>query len=256
MIIAFVPCRIKSSRLPGKALQQIHGKASIERCLINALSIPGIDKVVLATSDSYEDEILMQFNLDGRVEVVQGDEEDVLKRFLPVIERDMPEHIIRITGDCPLVSPELGELLIESHLKENADVTYTSSKVALGISFEVIKTSAVKKLIQFFPVTKYSEYLIYYFINNPTLFKINNFQSPEHFIQNWRLTLDEENDLLLLNRIYSYLNVNEEHVTFKQVEQFFEKFPDAATLNIKNEIKYRDNLELVQLLKKQTTLYS
>jgi spore coat polysaccharide biosynthesis protein SpsF (cytidylyltransferase family) len=256
MIIAFVPCRLNSTRLPNKAIQDVHGISAIERCLINTMSIPGIDKVVLATSTNKEDDQLLDFNLDGKIEVTRGSEDDVLERFMPAIHKYRPDQIIRVTGDCPLVSPELGELSIKKHLESKSDLTYTNSKIALGIGLEVYKTEAVLRLKEIQKKTNYSEYLIYYFTNNRHLFSVNEFEAPDNFIKPWRLTLDEQNDLELLRLIYTTLEKGKEPVSFKEVESFFQLFPLAALTNICNEVKYRDNQELMELLKSVTTIKS
>lgn len=253
MIIAFVPCRLQSSRLPFKAIQNIHNISAIERCLTNTLAIPGIDKVVLATSTNKEDNVLENYNLNGKIEVIRGSENDVLERFMPIIYRDRPDHIVRVTGDCPLVSPELGEITIKKHIEQGSDATFTLSKVALGIACEIYKTKAILKLKEIRPKTDHSEYLIYYFLNNPVFFNLNIFDAPINFIKPWRLTLDEENDLELLNFIFKTLDVGNRPVTFKEIELFFKKNPDALNINKNNVVKYRDDKELIDFLKKATT---
>jgi spore coat polysaccharide biosynthesis protein SpsF len=254
MIIAFVPCRLKSTRLPNKAIQDIFGMPAIERCLINTIAIPGIDKVVLATSTNKEDDKLLDYNLNGKVEVVRGSEDDVLERFMPIIHRDNPDHIVRVTGDCPLVSTELGELTIKKHIESSFDATFTLSKVALGTACEIYKTEAILRLKKILNRTNHSEYLIYYFSNNPAIFSLNVFDAPVQFIKPWRLTLDEKNDLDLLNLIYKTLDVKSRPVRFSEVIGFFEKYPEAAKINHNNVVKYRDNKELVDYLKKMTTI--
>ena len=254
MIIAFVPCRLQSSRFPNKAIQDIYGIPAIERCLINTIAIPGVDKVVLATSTNKIDDPLLEYNLKDNVEVIRGSEEDVLERFMPTIEKYNPEHIIRVTGDCPLVSTELGAITIQKHLESGCDVTYTNSKVALGTACEIYKTEAIKKLKRIIPITNHSEYLIYYFSNNPKYFSLNTFKAPDKYIQTWRLTLDESNDLDLLNLIYKTLDIGPRHVSFDEVIKFFEELPEATQINIGNIVKYRDNKKLVEYLKQVTTI--
>ncbi len=227
--------------------------ASIERCLINAMAIPGIDKVILATSTSKEDDILEKYTLGGQVEIARGSENDVLSRFLPSVYKYQPEHIVRITGDCPLVSAELGSCLIQSHNELNADATFTLSKTALGISLEVYKTDAVIRLRNLFPQTMHSEYLIFYFLNNPELFRLNIIEAPTHFIKPWRLTLDETNDLELLNFIYETLQVGNRPLQFNELESFFEMYPEASEININNVVKYKQDQNLIKYLKKVTT---
>lgn len=253
MIIAFVPCRLKSTRLPNKAVKEIYGMAAIERCLLNAGAVEKVDKVVIATSVNPEDDALEQFADGGKISVVRGSEEDVLSRFLPAIDEYKPEHIMRITGDCPLVSYELANMIVASHLETGADASFTRSPVALGLTSEIYKTTAVHKLREVFPSTNYSEYLIYYFQNNPHLFQLNVVPAPEKFIRNWRLTLDEESDLELFNLLYRTLNVGRRAVSFDEVIRFFEAHPEAASINKGIEVKYRDNQKLVEHLKNVTT---
>jgi len=251
--IAFVPCRLKSTRLPNKAIQDIYGLSAIERCLINTKAIPGIRKVLIATTTNKEDDILERYNLNGSIEVLRGPENDVLERIIPALNKYKPDNVLRVTGDCPLVSPELSDLLIKKHISNDVDLTYTSSKVALGISCEVYKTEALIRLRGLSPKTNYSEYLVYYFLNNPNYFSINDVPSPTKFEKPWRLTLDENNDLDLLKMIYQYLDAGERPIHFAEVIEFFNLFPDAAKININNTVKYRDDLKLIEFLRKETT---
>jgi len=253
MIIAYIPCRLQSSRLPQKAIKLIHGVAAIERCMINALAVPGIDKVILATSTNKEDDILEEYNLNGEIEVVRGLEDDVLSRFIPSITKYMPDHIIRITGDCPCVSPELGGMLIESHIDNGSDATFTLSKIALGISLEVYTTEAIFKLRELFPETNQSEYLIYYFLNNPDHFNLNIVEAPSKFIRPWRLTVDEDNDMELFNLIYETLDITTRPVSFAEITAFFKENPKAFELNNTNVVKYKQDQKLIDFLKTATT---
>lgn len=253
MILTFVPARLKSSRLPEKAIQKINGIASLERCLINASSISESSKIVLAISASTEDNELLSCNLDGKIDVIRGPEEDVLERIMPLIKRDMPDHIIRVTGDCPLVSKEIAHEIIDSHFKTSADVSYTTSPVPLGLAIEIYRTSAILKLKECIPITDYSEYLIYYFTNNREYFHVNNVRISEKFCRPWRLTLDEENDLILLNQIYSFLNVGYRAVNFDELVRFFSSHPKIEEINFSNFVKYRDDRNLIAQLKKATT---
>jgi spore coat polysaccharide biosynthesis protein SpsF (cytidylyltransferase family) len=253
MILAFVPCRLKSSRYPNKGIASIYGKRSIERSLMNVAAIPGIDKVILVTSSSEFDDALEECNLDGSVDVYRGSEEDVLERVIPALDKYKPKYLIRATGDCPLVSAELASILIEEHILSGADMTYTPSKVALGISCEVYTTSSIYKLRDLFPQTLYSEYLIYYFTNNPNIFKINAVEAPEKFIRPWRLTFDEPADLILLNLLFKSFDAKERTLSFDEVTHFFESNPSAAEINSGIVVKYRDNADLISFLKEATT---
>ena len=103
-VITVIPCRTKSTRLPQKALLPIHGISSIERCLLQTLAIERSMKSVLATSSHPSDTVLAQHTLGDRVDFVQGSEDDVLERLFLAIEHHEAQVIIRVTGDCPVVS--------------------------------------------------------------------------------------------------------------------------------------------------------
>lgn len=157
-----VICRLKSTRLPKKALLPIYGIPSIERCLYNCLAIPNVDDVVLATSFLPEDDMLENFSLDGKVKILRGDPENVAKRMLDAAEMTKADIIIRITGDCPAVSPEIISYLIEQHLKKEADYTQENSS-AIGTSGNIITVEALRRLINQPKPLTHTEYLSFYF---------------------------------------------------------------------------------------------
>lgn len=256
MILAFVPVRLKSSRLPNKAISDIYGVPAIERCLINALSISNVDKVILATSDTIEDDVLMKYNLGGQVEVVRGPENDVLERIMPSLDKYRPDHVLRITGDSPVVSYELSEELINFHIEKNSDATYINPNVAHGIAADIYKKEALLKLKKLQPVTSFSEYLIYYFTNNPNIFAVNEFNPPQKFIQDWRVTLDNKKDSELINLIFKHHKISNRAIQFEEILSFFNKYPNAKQINLNTEIKYRSNKEVVDSLKSNTTIKS
>jgi spore coat polysaccharide biosynthesis protein SpsF (cytidylyltransferase family) len=253
MIIAFIPCRLKSNRLPNKGLLEINGVPSIKRTINNALHIKGVDKVILATSTDIEDDPLEIF-ASNSVEVVRGSADDVLARFIPSILKYKPEHILRITGDCPVVSYEMSSELIESHTVSGADITYPSDGIAIGLGCEVYKSEAILKLLTYFESTMYSEYLIYYFTNNPDFFSINKIEVQSKYSKDWRLTLDEFNDLELLNDIFKYHSIYDFPISFAQIESYFETFPEKVSINKNNFVKYKQDHHLIKVLKENTTI--
>lgn len=252
-VCVFVPCRLRSSRFDNKGIADLFGMTAIERTLQNAFGIPGVTEVVLLTSDAPSDDPLLDCTLGGKVRVLRGPEEDVLERLMPRLREDPSGLFLRVTGDCPLVSTELAGLLIEEHLKDRPDLTYTPSKTALGIACEVYNGESLLALRRYFPTTPHSEYLIYYFTNNRGIFRVKEVEAPARFIRPWRLTLDERNDLELLRMIYTHHGAKDRALRFEEVEEFFRIHPEAAELNRHNPVKYRDDRSLVDFLKEATT---
>jgi spore coat polysaccharide biosynthesis protein SpsF (cytidylyltransferase family) len=252
-LIVVVPCRTKSARLPQKALIPIHGVPGIERCLLNALAIERSSAVVLATSGNPEDDALEQCTVDGRADFVRGSEDDVLQRFFVAVDRHDAQYAIRATGDCPAVSYEMADALIQSHFESGADVTYPVGDYVVGVNCEVYTVAALRRLRELMPHTLHSEYLPYYFRHNPSNFHLNPVELPEFSGRGWRLTVDEQSDLDLFERLYSTLDIGRRPIAWREIVSFFEAHPEAAELNSTNHLRYVHDQDFVSFLQRVTT---
>ena len=80
MILAIVQARMGSTRLPGKVLKEVCGKSLIEILFHRLSRSKKIDKTILATSDSKENDLLAKVVENLGFEVFRGSEADVLDR--------------------------------------------------------------------------------------------------------------------------------------------------------------------------------
>jgi len=251
-----VICRLKSTRLPKKALLPIYEIPSVERCLINCLAVPGVHEVVLATSNLPEDDPLEAFTLNGKVKIVRGDPENVAERMLEAAALTKADIIIRVTGDCPAVSPEVLQYLIDRHMEKGADYTQELSSSA-GISGNIITVEALQRLVQQPKPLTHTEYLSFYFLNNPSLFFINQVSLPDELnYPSWRLTLDEPKDLELFEQIYRNLDVKNEPLYFSRIRDYLSENRHVSKINQDVSTKWIDQTSLVEEINKATTLPS
>ena len=139
-------------------------------CLNNCKKIKNINKVVLATSYLEEDQILVK-KFKKKFNVFQGHPEDVIKRFLGVAKKYNLNTVIRVTADCPFVSPEILNFLIKKHYESGADYT-AAKKFSVGTSGEVYNVEAMKNVMKKLKSAIHSEYMPWYFLNNKNYFKI------------------------------------------------------------------------------------
>lgn len=254
IITLVVICRLKSTRLPQKALLPIYGIPSIERCLLNCLAVPHVDHVLLATSALPQDDPLEQFTMEGRVTVIRGDADNVAKRMVQAANLTNANIVLRVTGDNPAVSPEILSCLINDHLKSGVDFT-SAEQCAIGTDGNVITVEALHRLLQQPRPLTHTEYLSYYFYHNPHLFTVNRtklskeFQYPE-----WRLTLDKAKDLEMFETLYSGLNVQREPLYFSKLRAFLLENPEISNINAGVSVKYLHDPSIVAELKKATVL--
>ena len=252
-IAAIIACRLKSTRLPNKAILKIGKMSSLELCIKNTLKIDNITNVVLATSDNKQDSELSKYTYDDSVIFHQGDAEDVVKRYLDIINELEIDVFIRITGDMPYVSSEIANYLLKSHFEVGADYT-VAKEFSVGTSVEIISTSALKKVKKYFPNAEYSEYMTWYFQNNPENFNLNFVDLPQKWIRDYRLTLDYQEDLDMFNHIEQYFNRNNLDYSIKELYKFLDENIKVSALNSHISLVYKTDKKLIKILNEKTKI--
>ncbi len=248
-----VACRMKSSRLKKKATQLMNGIASVERCLQNCLLMKNVDELVLATSVLEEDSILEKNTLDGKVKFWQGDPDDVIQRYLGACDKYGIDVIVRVTADCPVVSPEIMELLLKNHFEMGADYTAAISS-AVGSSPEIYNVEALRRVIGYLGRADYSEYMTWYMQNNPDIFKVNLVNLPDALNRDYRLTLDYPEDLEMFDKLYSILNEKKYAPTILNVFKVLDEDPSISNINQHLTLSYKTDSELIKKLNEVTRI--
>lgn len=146
VISVVVACRMKSTRLKLKPKLDIDGTPALDRCLENCLRITRAGNVILATSTVEQDDPLASHTLDGRVAFLRGDPEDVMRRYLDAAHAHNIDIIVRVTADNPVISPEIADFLIDSHLRSGADFTRANID-AVGTGAHIINVNAMRKVM-------------------------------------------------------------------------------------------------------------
>ena len=146
-IIAVVPARLSSKRLPGKTLMPIVGIPMIE-LLIQRLSFSKkINQIVIAIPKNEKNKKLNIYLRKNKHQVFQGTEKNVLKRFYKATKLYKADLVVRITGDCPLVDANIVDSLINKLIKNKKDyITNANPKTFPdGLDVEVMTFKAIKK---------------------------------------------------------------------------------------------------------------
>lgn len=253
VIATIIACRLKSTRLPQKALLPIGDLTSVERCIKSCLKFSNVNHTVLATSDLEEDKDLINFTFSKDVIFHQGDPEDVIRRYLGIAEKINIDVIIRVTADMPFVSDEIVGLAIKEHFTSGADYT-VPRKSAVGTAAEIINVSSLKKIKTHFKNANYSEYMTWYFQNNPEHFRLRFFDLPKELIRDYRLTLDYPEDLEMFNKLEAYFSEKMQDIDIRKVFQFLDQNPHISNINAHLTLKYKTDQELIQTLNKVTKI--
>jgi spore coat polysaccharide biosynthesis protein SpsF (cytidylyltransferase family) len=253
VIATIIACRLKSSRLPKKALLPIGGISSVERCIKSCLEFKQVNHTILATSNLDEDAELENYTFRKNVIFHKGDPDDVIRRYLGIAEKLKIDIIIRITADMPFVSHEIVELTLTEHFRSGAD--YTVPRISsVGTSAEIINISALQEVKKHFKSANYSEYMTWYFQNNPEYFRLNFIDLPEELVRDYRLTLDYPEDLEMFNKLQEYFDKNNILFDIRKAFEFLDKNPDISKINSHLTLRYKADPELIATLNKVTKI--
>ena len=139
MILAILQARVSSTRLPGKVLKPLLGRPMLARQIERLHRSRRIDSLVLATSTHSTDDPLERLAAECGVRCYRGSLEDVLDRFYQAAQtsRPLPDHLVRVTGDCPLIDPSIIDELIEFYLKEGGDLV-EKAEAAPRVQFHLV----------------------------------------------------------------------------------------------------------------------
>lgn len=256
-ISALIQVRMKSERLPGKALLKIDGIAVIEHVISNLKLSKYIDDIIICTTKGKEDDLLEEFAKINNISIFRGDVDNVIKRFYDSARKYNTDIIVRIAGDCPIVSCEAADLLIKSHIETGADYTSIEANVTpIGSFPQVISYNALEKLTQYDLDFNLSEYMIYYFTNNPNYFTINIVPAPPAYKHpEFRLTLDYEEDLKMFNRLFMKIREANMKLNLRNILFILNKYPDISHINEHLVEKYKNIYdELMDNIKRATTI--
>jgi spore coat polysaccharide biosynthesis protein SpsF len=114
-VVAIVQARMSSTRLPGKVLRSLAGRSVLHWVLRAATAARELDGVVLATSvDPSDDPVVQEAGAYPGVVVHRGPLDDVLSRFTGALVASDAVGVVRLTADCPLLDPELIDLVVRT----------------------------------------------------------------------------------------------------------------------------------------------
>jgi spore coat polysaccharide biosynthesis protein SpsF len=209
-VVAIIQARMGSTRLPGKVMRLLAGKPMIQRVVERAQRARGIDQVVVATTTLREDDALADFvsrNLPARL--TRGPSEDVLARYHQAAVATDASTVVRITSDCPLLSPQVTARVVEEFHREKCD--YASNAIVRtyprGLDTEVTTRAALDQAHREATDPAHREHVTLYIVERPKLFRHHHVVDSENH-SDLRWTVDTEDDFRLVAKIYDHFGAD------------------------------------------------
>lgn len=233
MTLGIVQARVSSSRLPGKVLKTICGKPILALEIERIARSKRIDKLVVAASQEQEDGAIAKLCQEIGVVCFRGSLNDVLDRFYQAALQYTPDHIVRLTGDCPLIDSEVIDATIDFCLKGEYDYAancrppYTFPD---GFDTEVFRFSALEIAWKEATLPSQREHVMPFIRKYPERFKIGHYANKVN-LSHLRWTVDTAKDFELITRIYEALYPKNPAFATEDILKLLEDHPHWLEIN-------------------------
>lgn len=232
--VAIIEARMTSTRLPGKILMPVLGKPLLELLVERLKRASSLDQIIVATTTNATDDIVEDLTKKLGIGCFRGSEEDVLDRVLRAAHAFQADIIVEITGDCPLVDPLIVDNVVITYKKGQYDYVSTAIKRTYprGLDTGAFSTNVLENVARLTDDPVDHEHVTLYIYEHPDIFSLFNIEShlPERQ-WNYRLTVDTNEDFVLIKSIYEILYPINPAFSFLDVLALLDNRPDLRKLN-------------------------
>ena len=232
MIAAILQARVSSTRLPGKVLMPILGRPMLLLQIERIRRARRVDRLLVATSTDPSDDAVEKLCREQHIACSRGSLTDVLDRYYRAALPLHAEHIVRLTGDCPLADPAVIDEVIDFHLNGRFDYTSNSIEPTFpdGLDVEVVRFSCLEQAWKEAKLPSQREHVTPFLYQQPGRYRIGSIKGKTD-LSHHRWTVDEPEDFELVRRIYEELYPSNPAFTAKDVLALLERKPELMAIN-------------------------
>ena len=235
---AVVQARLGSSRFPRKVLAELGGQPALGLLLDRLARSKTISSIVLAIPEGEMDEPLYEWAVERGVEVHRGSETDVLARFFGAASIHESDYVVRITGDCPFIDPQIVDQVVGLCKLEETDYAVTSDTFPDGFDVEVCRFDVLRKA-HVESVDRYDREHVMPWVRRNAGTRVRILEC-EHDLSDLRLTLDETSDLEVLRAVFGA--VGHDRFDVAEIGRLAKRSPELFTGN--NHLKRNEGAEM------------
>jgi 3-deoxy-manno-octulosonate cytidylyltransferase (CMP-KDO synthetase) len=145
-VLAVIPARYASTRLPGKPLVPLAGKAMVQHVVERTRSAKLVSRVVVATDDARIEAAVHAFG--GEALMTRAEHHSGTERMAEVASRIDADVYVNVQGDEPLIEPAAIDAAVEALVSDNAVLVATLS-TPLRRADDIIDPHVVKVVTDF-----------------------------------------------------------------------------------------------------------
>lgn len=230
----YVQARMGSTRLPGKVMLRVLDKPLLGFLLDRLKEVKECDAIVVLTTTEAIDDAIEDFCYTNKVACYRGPEEDVLARYYQAAVLRSPDAIVRVTADCPLIDPEVIDLVIRTYKTNFPNHDYISNSLERsyprGLDAEIFSFRVLDEAYHKAKADFEREHVTPYLYRHPELYHLKNVKSAE-MLSHHRWTVDTKEDFLLVKLILEHLYPSNPHFRTKDVLELLQRHPDWININ-------------------------
>jgi spore coat polysaccharide biosynthesis protein SpsF (cytidylyltransferase family) len=188
-----------------------------------------IDKIIIATTRSKKDDLIVEFCKKKKIDYYRGDSYNVLKRYYDAATKFKLKNIIRLTADCALIDPKIIDEMVIKFFKKKCDYLSNTcphpSTYPDGSDCEIFNYRTLKTTHENAFLPSHREHVTFYmWQGNKKKFKIERHDSKT-FLFNYRYTIDYKEDFNLLKSIYKHYKNKIFKLTTNEIVKFIDNNP-------------------------------
>ena len=211
----------------------IEGKSLLGHLVKRIKASRYVNDIVIATTTNERDNAIVEFAKAENLKFYCGSEDDVLDRFYQASVLYGLETIVRVTPDCPMLDPDVMDIVISKFSEGNYD--YVSNVITPtfpdGLDTEVFSFQSLEKIWHEARLPSEREHVTAYILKHPELFRQFNVKREGEDLSWMRWTVDTQRDLEFVNKIFEYLYTPNEIFHMEDVLALLKENPQLLKIN-------------------------
>ena len=236
--VILIPVRLASTRLPQKALIDIHDKPALQHLLERLKLSKRADAIVVCTTTDESDDPLVALCEKCAVSCFRGSEEDLLQRLSDAAQTVDAEILLCVDGDDMMMDPEQVDQIAD--YMDQHDVAFVRlSGLPFGANPIGLKASALRSVCEEKDTTDTATGWGVYFEDSDA-YQVDSLsvEDPALMRPEIRVTLDYPEDLTFIRALFDALYEEGSSIRIRQVISLIDRQPELLELNAGLEEKY------------------
>ncbi len=202
-ILAIVQARMDSTRLGGKILKILGDREVLWHVVDRSRRIRQVDRVVVATTVKPTDDVTAAF---------------------------CPDHVVRITADCPVLDPVIVEGIIDAYFRKGYDVCRPGTEFPDGLDCAIFSFAVLEDTWKSATLPSDREHLSPYMERHTDKYKVGMVDTLTG-LGHHRWTLDEPEDYRFLQELFRRLYRPGEIFLTADILGVLEREPELMRIN-------------------------